>query len=163
MRELALSSTIIGVVLFFVYSYFTTGTLFGYANQQNLWSRTVSSPHVALMNAMELILFRGPVLAAYSLWNLSVLAFFISTLYYAFVHMRKSYGVYMFLMMILPLLSSTLEGFSRFILICFPSFMIAAKVLKEKSHFYTVLVVSAFLLIVLTARFVTGSVETLFG
>jgi len=162
--DLVLSIAITGVVVFFAFSYFTTGSVFGYANQQNLWTRSISSPHVALANALELILFRGPILVAYSIWNLSVLTFFVLTLYYAFRHMTKSYGMYMFLMMTLPLLSSTLEGFSRFILICFPSFMILAKFLDAKNKFYLpLLVLSASLLIILTARFVTGAVGTVFG
>jgi len=142
----------------------TTDSLFGYANQQNLWTRAISSPHVALLNALEVILVRGPVLAAYSVWNLSILVFFVATLYYAFTRMRKSYSVYMFLMMILPLLSSTLEGLSRFILMCFPSFMILAKFLHEKNKIYLpTLALSVLFLVLLTARFVTGAVETVFG
>ncbi len=162
-KDIMLSSSILGVVLFFVYSYATTGNVLGYISQQNLWARTISSPHVALINAVEL-LFRGPVLAAYSLWNLSVLAFLVFTFYYSLRHMRKSYSVYMFLIMILPLLSSTLEGFSRFILVCFPSFMILAKFLDDKKKLYVpVVLLSSLLLAVLTARFVTGAAGTLFG
>lgn len=163
-EALGFAAALAGVALFFVYSILVTGTVFGYANQQNLWTRAINSPHVALLNAFELILFRSPVLALYSAWNLSVLGFFAATLYHAIKKMRPSYAVYMFLMMILPLLSSTLEGFSRFILICFPSFMILAKFLNERSKFYLpLLVLSAFFLTILTARFVTGSVETVFG
>lgn len=159
-----LAIAVTGAALFFVYSFYITGTVFGYANQQNLWTRTVSSPHTAIVNAFQLILMRGPVLAAYSIWNLSVLGFFAATLYYAFRRMRKSYSVYMVLMMVLPLLSSTLEGFSRFILICFPSFMIAAEFLSRRNKFYLpTLALSVLLLIILTARFVTGAVETVFG
>ncbi len=152
-----------GVALFFVFSILNTGSVFGYANQQNLWTRSISSPHVALINAFVL-LSMGPILAAYSLWNLAVLAFFVLTFYHAARYMRKSYSVYMFFVMALPFFSSTLEGLSRFILLCFPSFMILAKFLDKKKEFYLpALFISAFLLVVLTARFVTGAVGTLFG
>ncbi len=151
-----------GVAAFFAFSYFSTGTLFGYANQQNLWTRAISSPHVALLNAADL-LFRGPIFAIYSLWNLSVLAFFIATLY-ASRKMPRSYTAYMFLTMILTLFSSTLEGFSRFVLVCFPSFMILAKFTEErKSLFMAVAALLVLGLALLTARFVTGAVGTVIG
>lgn len=163
-RDAAIAVAMAGVVLFFWLSYYLTGSITGYLNQHNLWTRTISSPHVAVLQSIDLILHRGPILAAYSLWNLSVLAFFLATLYYAFKKMPKGYSAYMLFVMAPPLLSSTLEGFSRFILICFPSFMILAKFLDTKNKFYLpLLALSALAMIFLTARFVTGAVETVFG
>jgi hypothetical protein len=160
---LLLASSLLAVALFFVYSAYSTGSIFGYLNQQNLWSRSVSSPHIALLNALSL-LFRGPVLAIYTLWNLSVLVLFAATLYYAVKYMRRTYALYMLFVMMLPLLSSTLEGFSRFILLCFPTFMILARFLGENKKFYMpTLSFFIFFAAVLTARFVTGAVGTLVG
>lgn len=162
---LGLAIPLIGTVSFFLFSLYNTGTLFGYANQQNLWTRSISPPYVALIDAFQLLFFReGLVLALYSFWNLAVLSFFLLTFYYAVRHLPRSYAAYMFLMMFLPLLSSTLEGFSRFVLISFPSFIILAKYVHDKNKFYLpLLILSASLLILLAARFVTGAVATILG
>ncbi len=161
-QEAIVFSSVLGAAAFLIFSYFTTGSFFGYASQQNLWTRFISSPHVALEHAVVL-LFKGPVLALYSLWNLSVLALFIATLYYS-RKMPSSYPAYMLLVMVPPLLSSTLEGISRFILVCFPSFVVMAKLLGEKNRLFIPLVTIFVIgLAILTARFVTGAVGTVFG
>jgi len=42
-RFVGVSIAVLGVVAFFIYSMLTTDSLFGYANQQNLWTRAISS------------------------------------------------------------------------------------------------------------------------
>ena len=153
---------LIGVAIYLLISATFFGSPFAYGEQENLWSRSLQLPHMAFVKTIsDFTNATSVVLLAYFMWSAAIALAAIALFVVQLRRIRWSYSAYTFIALVPPLLSGTLEAFSRFVLVIFPFFLTLA-LLAENKRWRWVLagVYAAFvpLLIFLTARFVVGAV-----
>jgi hypothetical protein len=107
----------LGVCLYLAAVYPITGDFWAPINFQAAWSRTLSSPWQTLLQPTGL----GPTLRL--LQQLTALGTFGLLIYTFWKIPNLAYGLYVGLLILLPLLSGTLISFSRFVLVAFPLFI----------------------------------------
>lgn len=80
---------------------------------------------------------------------------FLTLLILAFKYTRKSYAFYAIVSFIIPTLTGTFTSLPRYVLVLFPAFIVAAKIIPPK-YFPIVISLSGILLIINTILFIQG-------
>lgn len=135
-KILPLGLFFLGLATFLSYQYFITGDPFIQFHTQYYY-RSISPPWESFANAVIRIisppLTEVPIKEVlYNSFNLMIAIGFTVLCYLSYKLLRHEYTIYFIISIILPLISSTLEAISRFVLIIFPAFLVMA-ILSTKS------------------------------
>lgn len=132
---------IAGLGLFMSYLQVKFGNAFLFLSEENLWGRKIDSAFFMLINALNALrsyfhdFFTPHNFSAVILEADMELIFFLTFFIFSvviFLKLRKSYGLYVFLGIFIPLLTGTLYSIQRFTLILFPVFIYLAKLGKNQ-------------------------------
>ncbi|NQV00170.1 MAG: glycosyltransferase family 39 protein [Parcubacteria group bacterium] len=147
----------------FVYMYFLKlkfGSLFLFISAQNSWGRSTSfsakSVYDTFSNYFYALFFPGSESFTYYLVKDLDLFFFLTFLVLSiiiFVKFRMSYGFYMILSLIIPLMTSSLMSINRFALLLFPTYIFLAKISKNQVVQYSIILLFSFLFVMYTILF----------
>lgn len=141
----------LGFYMYFLNLKFGNPFLFIFA--QNQWGRnlnpTLTSVWNTITNYFHDFFFPGKESFAFYISKDMDLIFFLSFLVlsiFIFFQLRMSYGFYIFLSLLFPLLTNTLLSIGRYSLVLFPAFIFLAKISKNQIMQYgiTLLFVSLF-------------------
>jgi Gpi18-like mannosyltransferase len=148
----------IGIYMFFLNIKFKNPLLFILA--QNSWRKSenvsFSSIWHTLTNYVHDFFFPGNNLAYYIVKDFDLI-FFLSFLILSviiFFRLRMSYGFYIFLSLILPLTTNTLESMNRYTILLFPAFIFLAKISKNQIVQYGITLLFASLFTIYTILFI---------
>ena len=93
---------------------------------------------------------------AHNIFDFSFSILFLILSVVIFFKLRKSFGIYCFLITLLPILSGTLVSQSRYVLVAFPVFILLAKFSKYRVFDFGYTVISILFLAYFTILFITG-------
>lgn len=151
-KILAVFSPVLGVcAVLFIY-YLSSGDPLIFLEKHGEFGKTLSLPYVPIINETKNLFGSG---SAYAGWNLFCFLFTAILTWFVYKKLPKEYFLYCLAILIPPLCSSNLEGYSRYLLAAFPLFMILA-VFKNKSAKIAYLLLFVPLLVLFCARYVTG-------
>lgn len=148
----------VGLLSFFFYAYLSTGNFFLSLDVQRYWSRKPT-------NVINVFTLLGNKLIHF--WNLpwhgimssktdiSFVFFFIFLLAFMIRRIRKSYLVYAFLLIFVPLSTGSSMSMTRFLSLSFPHFLYLG-ILGSKNKIFNILVSTFFiiLMVAMAIRFV---------
>lgn len=154
---------IAGIGLFMSYLQIKFGDAFLFLSQENLWGRKLNFNLSLLTNSF--IALRSYFHDFFTPHNFSAvileanieLIFFLTFFVFSvviFLRLRKSYGLYMFLGIFIPLLTGTLSSIQRFTLILFPVFIYLAKLGKNQIINFIIILIFSFFFGLSTILFV---------
>ncbi|MFH0832271.1 MAG: hypothetical protein V1900_00920 [Candidatus Aenigmatarchaeota archaeon] len=145
----------LGILTIMAYHYFSIGDAFMMFKAQQGFARELALPWVAFINTFYMGItsktFGGTI---YYFFDIAVAAAFIALSLLSLRHIKKEYGIYSVLSLILPISTSLLFGIPRFVLVLFPAFMMVAKLSegKYKMHINLIYTVFIVLFILFTVR-----------
>ncbi|MBU1018658.1 MAG: mannosyltransferase family protein [Patescibacteria group bacterium] len=140
---------ILGVTAVLAIYYFTSGDPLIFLKQHEGFGKTLSLPHVPIIHALQNI--DNP----YHAWNLFCFGFTAVLTHQVYKLLPKEYFLYCIAVLGPGLMSSNLEGYSRYLLIGFPMFMVLGKFHKKLSV-KSMYVIFLLLLLIFTVRYVLG-------
>jgi len=127
----------LGIYMYYLNLKFKNPFLFIFA--QSSWDRNLNTTLTSIWNTLSEyyhnFFFPGKESFAHHISEDLDFIFFLSFLILSFViffKLRMSYGFYIFLSLLLPLLTNTLLSFGRFSLVLFPTFIWFAKISKNR-------------------------------
>ncbi len=147
----------------FVYMYYLKikfGSFFLFISAQNSWGRSTNfsakSVYDTFSNYFHDLFFPGVESFTYYLVKDLDLFFFLSFLVLSiivFVKFRMSYGFYMVLSLMIPLMTSSLMSINRFVLLLFPTYIYLAKISKNQIIQYSIILLFSSLFVIYTILF----------
>lgn len=151
---------IISVLSFAYYNYIHFGEPFAFAIAQKTWGRNFGNPFISLYTEAKYYLYTN-ILHIFSGANIEYLIYLFSFFFslWAFAiswkTIRKSYMIFVALVLLLALYSGTLTSWYRYMILTFPIlFEPALFLLKRKNLNYFYLSISLILLIIISSLFV---------
>lgn len=157
-RSLLLLLSPLGALIVMAYHYIVTGNAFIQFSTQAAYGRVLAAPWKSFETAIINII--NPISTEYLLYNAFNLVMALGFLFlaiYAFKALKKEYGIYFLISMLVPVSSMTLLSISRHDLIMFPAFIIMAKMAEKKKYSIALGIIYAvffILLLLFTARHV---------
>ena len=148
-KILAILSPILGVLAVLLIYAVTSGDPLIFLKQHEGFGKTLSLPYVPIINAIS-------GLSIYNAWNLACFLFTAILTWQVYKRLPKQYLLYCLAVLLPPLCSSNLEGYSRYLLVAFPMFMILGTI-KNNLLRAGYLVIAVPLLLLLCIRYVTGA------
>lgn len=147
----------------FVYMYYLKlkfDSLFLFITAQSSWDRSTNFSIQALYDTFSSyfydLFFPGSESFTYYLVRdldlFFFFAFFILSII-VFIKFRMSYGLYMILSLMIPLMTSSLMSINRFVLLLFPTYIFLAKVSKNQVVQYGIIILSSSLFVLYTILF----------
>ena len=136
---------VLGIFLYGGFLYFRVGDPLYFLVAQENWHRNLVFPLTTVFNEWKLVFSKPETLI-----NILTLIFGVGMLFQVFKRLRHSYFVYALISIVIPMFSSTLLSFPRFLLPIFPIF-IALGTLKNKN----VLLMYQFLAILFLGIFIS--------
>lgn len=134
---------------------------FLFISAQNSWDRNLNITLISIWNTLSEyfhnFFFPGKNSFAHHISENLDLLFFLSFLilsFFIFFQLRMSYGFYIFLSLLLPLLTNTLLSIGRFSLVLFPAFIFLAKISKNQIIQYGITLLFVGLFTIYTILFV---------
>ena len=147
----------------FVYMYFLKlkfGSFFLFISAQNSWGRSTSfsakSIYDTFSNYFYDLFFPGTESFTYYLvkdLDLFFFLFFLVLSIIIFIKFRMSYGFYMILSLMIPLMTSSLMSINRFTLLLFPTYIYLAKISKNQVVQYSIILIFSSLFVMYTILF----------
>lgn len=148
----------LGVYMYYLKIKFGNPLLFIFA--QDSWGRNTSfslkSVWDTISNYFYEFFYPGPENFAYYLVKDLDLLFFLAFLVLAiviFLNFRMSYGTYMLLSLIVPLMTSSLMSINRFVLLLFPAYIYLSKISKNQIVQYAIILLFFSLFVIYTILF----------
>ncbi|MBI4162588.1 MAG: hypothetical protein HY513_02805 [Candidatus Aenigmarchaeota archaeon] len=147
-----------GSAVVMLYHYIITGNAFIQFSTQAAYGRVLSLPWDSFMSAVLKIANATSLQDIfYHVFNIFMALGFLALAAWSFKEMKKEYGIYFLISMIVPLSSTALLSISRHNLAMFPAFMLMAKLSEKRKYrliFAPLYVIFFVLLIFFTARHV---------
>lgn len=147
----------------FIYMYYLKikfGNLFLFISAQNSWGRdtsfSIKSVYDTFSNYFYDLFYPGSESFTHYLVKDLDLFFFLAFLVLSiiiFVKFRMSYGFYMILSLIIPLMTSSLMSINRFVLLLFPTYIYLAKISKNQVVQYSIILLFSSLFVIYTVLF----------
>jgi len=151
-KIIALLSPIAGVMAVLFIYYLSSGDPLIFLAKHGEFGKSLSLPYMPIINAIKDIA-GGSIYAG---WNLFCFLFTVILTWLVYKKLPKEYFFYCLAVLLPPLFSSNLEGYSRYLLVAFPLFMVLAT-LKNKALRIVYLALFVPLLALFCARYVTGA------
>jgi hypothetical protein len=158
-KILAILSPIMGVLAVLFLYYLSSGNPLIFLEKHQEFGKTLSMPYVPIVDAIR-NLAQLNLTGLYSAWNLFCFLFTAILAWQTYKIMTKQYFLYCIAVLLPPLCSANLEGYSRYLLTAFPLFMILGSLgTHDKKYFklvqglYLLFVV---ILVVFCARYAVG-------
>lgn len=152
---------IISLIPFLIYCYFlfkTQGSFLAFINHEQQWKRELTTPWSAPVVYFKNLLGAGFFRIDGTSQQLIEFIFFIFSLViltFSAVKLRISYTFYIFLSLLLPVATGTLQAIHRYGMVIFPVFIILA-LIKNESYFQLWMYFSLTLLGILTVLFINA-------
>jgi Gpi18-like mannosyltransferase len=149
----------LGTYMYFLHQRFRNPFLFAFA--QDAWNREAN---ISLINLWQTTVNHFQELIKFDISNMAhylssafdfiffIIFFILSIVVFFFV--RKSYGTYMLLYLIIPALTGTFTSMGRFALALFPAFILLAKWGKNQAVNYSITILFSMLSALFIAMFV---------
>lgn len=153
----------LGFLIYFVYSWATSGDPFSIISAQTAWDRplSIASPIFAIGDGLRKIIagpqahydssFVYPVI----IFEFFILILIVTFLVISFNKIKKIYWLYSFWSLILILFGGILSALPRYALLIFPLHIYTAKYLSKKMYFVYI-IVSFLLMLVVSSLFLRG-------
>ncbi|MFA6392413.1 MAG: mannosyltransferase family protein [Patescibacteria group bacterium] len=138
----------LGTAIFFFYHYIRFGDFLLFFKIQKMWGRGFS-PDLAIFR------FDNPQMIVNFALDVSFIIFGIIASIFVIRRIRTSYGLYTLAAIAVPLISGTIMGIGRFILVLFPLFILPATFKNEMSR-YVWISISSGMLALYTLLFVNN-------
>jgi Gpi18-like mannosyltransferase len=149
-----------GLGLYMYYLKIKFNNPFLFVSSQNNWGRNTSfsikKMFDSFFNYFHDLFFPGQEVFTYYLVKDLDLFFFLAFLVLAiiiFIRFRMSYGFYMILSLIMPLLTSSLMSINRFVLLLFPAYIYLAKISKNQIIQYGIILLFSSFFVIYTILF----------
>ena len=146
-----------GILLYMVYLFIQTGSALTFLIAQSNWNRSISWPwDGVLLNLLNIV--AAPNIFSQSLsvvWEFLFFVFGFGIVLRSFRFLPTYYGLYGLISLLLPLTTSSLMSFPRFVLPIFPIFIILA-LTKNRLILYIYGILSFTLLIYFAILFING-------
>ena len=157
-RSLSLLLIPLGALIVMLYHYAVTGNAFIQFSTQAAYGRVLAAPWKSFETAiLNIISPTSTEYLLYNAFNLVMALGFIFLAVYSFRLLKKEYGIYFLISMLVPISSMTLLSISRHDLVMFPAFIVMAKMAEKKKYgiaLGVIYVVFFALLLFFTARHV---------
>ena len=154
-NSLILLLPVLGTGVVMLYHYIVTGNAFIQFSTQAAYGRVLTAPWESFMSAILKIMNATSLQDTfYHIFNIFMALGFLALALYSFKIMKKEYGIYFLISMLVPLSSTALLSISRHNLAMFPAFIILAK-LSEKRK-YMLLLTSLYIIFVILLVFFTA-------
>jgi len=148
----ALAAPALGTLAVLGIYYYTSGDPFIFLEKHSEFGKELSLPYVPIIHAIKnLNIYHG--------WNLVAFLFTAFLSYKAWKLLPKEYFWYLIAVLLPPLCSSNLEGYSRYLLVAFPIFIALAALNDKKAYKYItagIYIIFTGLLLLFCARYVMG-------
>ncbi len=153
----------LGLLTYLAYLWIALGSPFVFVQGHEQYGRYTSWPWVPFFNSAKILLSalaqNKIFIALYQLYNLFIMALFIAAAWVLYRMKKTAYAVYMTLTLLLILISASLEGISREIIVVFPMFIALAHTAENRK--YNKIITALFtvfgaLLVVFTLRHLTA-------
>ncbi len=134
LNDFILLLPIVGPIVVMFYHYTITGNALIQFSTQAAYGRVLSFPWESFASAV-LKITSSPSLQDifYHFFNILMALGFLALALYSFKVMKKEYGIYFLISMLIPLSSTALLSISRHNLAMFPAFMLMAKLANDAS------------------------------
>ncbi len=153
----------LGLLVYLSYLWVVFGSPFVFVQGHEQYGRYTSLPWVPLFNSVKILLSalaqNNFFIALYQIYNLLITASFIAAAWVLYRMKKTAYAVYMTLTLLLILISASLEGISREIIVVFPMFIALAHTAENRKYnkiITAMFIVFGVLLIVFTIRHLTA-------
>lgn len=142
----------LGIIMYMGFLFTKFGDPFLFMKAQKAWSRETSLSPFKFFDMLSSYFhdFLGIFTeqAPYHLSNgidFFVFVFFVAASIYVFFKVRKSYGAFMFISIMIPALTQTLVSIGRYAAVLFPIYILAALKLKKQPFNYGVIILLSML------------------
>lgn len=143
-----------GLLLYMAYLGFQFGQPFAFAEaQQSGWGHRFTPVIGSITHDVSLLIWHPEYWITYDLAAVALLAGLTVA---AFRLLPRSYGIYMLLSLLLPLISGTSKSVSRYMLVVFPVYILMGLFSRNRALFWAMTALSLALLGVATAVFASG-------
>ena len=158
-KILAISSPVLGVLAVLLIYYLSSGNPLIFLEKHQEFGKTLSLPHVPIIDAIRNF-------SLYNGWNLLCFLFTVVLTWQTYRIMTKQYFLYCVAVLLPPLCSANLEGYSRYLLTAFPLFMILGSLGSTKANSYDkkyfklvqgLYLLFVIIMVVFCARYVVGA------
>lgn len=153
----------VGLVSYMLFLQRTTGDYLAFVHVQRLFAQDRSQKLILLYQVFwryfKILTTVNPTQPNY--WTIvlefvSAIVFLITSIY-SFIKQRLSYALFNFMAYIIPTLTGSFVSLPRYVLVCFPSFIILGQIFVKHSKFkWICLSICSLLFIIFTSLFVTG-------
>jgi Gpi18-like mannosyltransferase len=128
----------LGFIIYAVYNWFSSGSLFTFITSQRHWDRPISlfAPLYAVKNQVSAILagplpaYDSPFVYPVIIIEFIVLLYLLAALYFSYKKIKMSYWLYMLGSIVIILFGGILTSVPRFALLLFPIYIFLAENLK---------------------------------
>lgn len=143
-----------GLVCYMVYLYFVMGKPLAFAETQTVgWGHEFTPVVGSFTHDIPFLLDQSEVWVIYELAATAMLAAFTVL---GFRMLPRSYGLYMLVSLLFPLLGGTTKSMSRYLLVIFPVFVMLSLLSRRKLARRTIVAASVALLCLSTMAFASG-------
>ena len=137
----------LGVLTFMAYEYFITGDALIQFKSAINFGKSLSFPWEGILFSIRALFVDTTLInLSYHMYTLVITFAFIALFYFCYKRLKPEYTIYFALNMLVILISSNLFGFTRYMLIVFPAFMVLSTFDGKRAKY---LILTAYILFVL--------------
>lgn len=157
MRVIGLSIfSVSGIIFYMAFLFFESSSPFSFLTAQSNWNRNPGLPWEGiLLNILNIIASENILLSLSVVWEFLFAVFGLGIVLRSFRFLPTHYSLYALISLLLPLTTSSLMSFPRFLLPIFPLFMVLS-LIRNRLTFLTYGIVSTALLIYFSILFING-------